>query len=107
MKNIGSELGGLLKKICLWGGVMAAVCWGYMCLCMYYLGVTCEKAVELEDKKAKRTMLGCYMTRYGVLFVLCAGAMLTKAVSPVGILLPQFYPRIILYVIQIRERRDK
>ena len=42
-----------------------------------------------------------------VLFVLCAGAMLTKAVSPVGILLPQFYPRIILYVIQIRERRDK
>ena len=68
MKNIGSELGGLLKKICLWGGVMAAVCWaftllwgfditqlagfalgwGYMCLCMYYLGVTCEKAVELE-----------------------------------------------------------
>ena len=74
---------------------------------MYYLGVTCEKAVELEGKKAKRTMLGCYMTRYGVLFVLCAGAMLTKAVSAVGILLPQFYPRIILYVIQIRERRDK
>ena len=70
-------------------------------------GVTCEKAVELECKKAKRTMLGCYMTRYGVLFVLCAGAMLTKAVSAVGILLPQFYPRIILYVIQIRERRDK
>ena len=97
-----------------------ALGWGYMCLCMYYLGVTCEKAVELvgmaecvnilmelEGKKAKRTMLGCYMTRYGVLFVLCAGAMLTKAVSPVGILLPQFYPRIILYVIQIRERRDK
>ena len=26
MKNIGSELGGLLKKICLWGGVMAVVC---------------------------------------------------------------------------------
>ena len=48
-----------------------------------------------------------YMARYGVLFVLCAGAMLTKAVSAVGILLPQFYPRIILYVIQIRERRDK
>ena len=127
MKNIGSELGGLLKKICLWGGGMAVVFWaftllwgfditqlagfalgwGYMCLCMYYLGVTCEKAVELEGKKAKRTMLGCYMTRYGVLFVLCAGAMLTKAVSAVGILLPQFYPRIILYVIQIRERRDK
>ena len=63
--------------------------------------------MELEGKKAKRTMLGCYMTRYGVLFVLCAGAMLTKAVSAVGILLPQFYPRIILYVIQIRERRDK
>ena len=63
--------------------------------------------MELEGKKAKRTMLGCYMTRYGVLFVLCAVAMLTKAVSAVGILLPQFYPRIILYVIQIRERRDK
>ena len=73
MKNIGSELGGLLKKICLWGGVMATVCWaftllwgfditqlagfalgwGYMCLCMYYLGVTCEKAVELEGKKGR------------------------------------------------------
>lgn len=127
MKNIGSELGGLLKKICLWGGVMAAACWaftllwgfaisqltgfllgwGYMCLCMFYLGVTCEKAVDLDGKKAKRTMLGCYMARYGVLFVLCAVAMLTKAVSAVGILLPQFYPRMILYVIQIRERRDK
>ena len=71
MKNIGSELGGLLKKICLWGGVMAAACWaftllwgfaisqltgfllgwGYMCLCMFYLGVTCEKAVDLDGKK--------------------------------------------------------
>lgn len=81
--------------------------WGYMCLCMFYLGVTCEKAVELDGKKAKRSMLGCYMARYGVLFVLCAVAMLTKAVSAVGILLPQFYPRIILYVMQIRERRDK
>ena len=127
MKNIGSELGGLLKNICLWGGVMAAACWaftllwgfaisqltgfllgwGYMCLCMFYLGGTCEKAVDLDGKKAKRTMLGCYMARYGVLFVLCAVAMLTKAVSAVGILLPQFYPRIILYVMQIRERRDK
>ena len=126
MKNIGSELGGLLKKICLWGGVMAAACWaftllwgfaisqltgfllgwGYMFIFMFYLGVTCEKAVDLDGKKAKRTMLGCYMARYGVLFVLCAVAMLTKAVSAVGILLPQFYPRIILYVMQIRERRD-
>lgn len=127
MRNVGSELGVLLKKIRLWGGVMTAACWaftllwgfditqltgfllgwGYMCLCMFYLGVTCEKAVELDGKKAKRTMLGCYMVRYGVLFVLCAVAMLTKAVSAVGILLPQFYPRIILYVMQIRERRDK
>lgn len=127
MRNVGSELGALLKKIRLWGGVMTAACWaftllwgfditqltgfllgwGYMCLCMFYLGVTCEKAVELDGKKAKRSMLGCYMARYGVLFVLCAVAMLTKAVSAVGILLPQFYPRIILYVMQIRERRDK
>lgn len=127
MRNVGSELGALLKKICLWGGVMAAACWaftllwgfditqltgflfgwGYMCLCMFYLGVTCENAVELDGKKAKRSMLGCYVARYGVLFVLCAVAMLTKAVSAVGILLPQFYPRIILYVMQIRERRDK
>ena len=127
MRNVGSELGALLKKIRLWGGVMTATCWaftllwgfditqltgfllgwGYMCLCMFYLGVTCEKAVELDGKKAKRSMLGCYMARYGVLFVLCAVAMLTKAVSAVGILLPQFYPRIILYVMQIRERRDK
>lgn len=104
MKNIGSELGGLLKKICLWGGVMAAVCWaftllwgfditqlagfalgwGYMCLCMYYLGVTCEKAVELEGKKAKRTMLGCYMTRYGVLFVLLCGGYAHKGSKSSG-----------------------
>ena len=127
MRNVGSELGALLKKICLWGGVMAAACWaftllwgfditqltgfllgwGYMCLCMFYLGVTCEKAGERDGNKAKRSMLGCYVARYGVLFVLCAVAMLTKAVSAVGILLPQFYPRIILYVMQIRERRDK
>ena len=127
MKNTNSELGGLLKSICLWGGVMSAVCWaftllwgfelpqlagfvlgwGYMCLCMGYLGRTCERAVELDGKKAKRTMLGCYMIRYGLLFVLCAAAMLTRAVSAVGILLPQFYPRMILCVMQMRERRDK
>ena len=32
MKNIGSELGGLLKKICLWGGAMAVVCWAFTLL---------------------------------------------------------------------------
>lgn len=130
MDNHGAEFDTvkpLLKKIYRCAAVMTTVCWcvtliwgfqlkdllgfavgyGYMCLCMWYLGRTCERAVELSADKAKKSMLSCYVVRYAGLFVLCAAAMLTGLLGAVGVLLPQFFPRLILCALQASERRDR
>ncbi len=127
MKTEKSEIQRLLRKIYSRSAVMTAAAWcvtliwgfrlgnllgfmigyGYMCLCMSYLGRTCEKAVELDEKKAKKSMLVCYILRYAGLFALCAAAMLTGAVSGVCVLVPQFFPRIALSLMQFCERKDK
>lgn len=126
-KKDRSEIRKLLGRIYPIGGVLAAVCflvtlirgfelrtlagfavgYGYMCLCCFYLGSTCERAVSMDKGRAKRAMLVCYFLRYGGLFVLCAASMLTGAVNVVGVLVPQFFPRIALTIIQFLDRKDK
>ena len=73
-----------------------AVGYGYVVVCYEYLAYSCEKAVELDVKKGKRTMLTCFAVRYAGLFALSAAAMLTGCMNVIGILVPQFYPRIVL-----------
>ena len=126
-KTENSDIRVLLKKMLPWGAVLNVVCWCitliwgfsfssllgfivgfvYVCFCYVYLGNTCEKAVKLDVSKAKRLMLKCYIFRYLGLFALCALSMLTGYLNVVGILLPQFYPRIILTVMQFVQRKEK
>ena len=122
-----SQIRLLCDKIFAGGGVLSVICWCvtlfwgfevrtllgfivgyfYMCACYMYLGKTCEYAVTLDEKKAKNSMLRCYIIRYAGLFVLCSVSMLTGMVNFVGVLLPQFFPRIVLSVLQIYKRKDK
>lgn len=111
-----SPLSDLLYSLLLPMAVMTAVCWcatllwgfdvptligfavgyGYVVACCFYLAHSCEKAVELDVKKGKRVMLACYAVRFAVLFVLCAFSMHTGCINVIGVLVPQFFPRIVL-----------
>lgn len=122
-----SALRPLLNKIYPAGGVITAVCWlftliwgfelrtllgflvgyGYMCLCYEYLARVCERAVRLDRKRGGRAVTACYMIRFAGLFLLCAMGMLTGYLNFVGILLPQFSPKIILMVMQFTRGRNK
>lgn len=125
--EFNSEIMQLLKRMLPWGIILNIVCllitfiwnfsWSsflgfvvgfvYVCLCYLYLGYTCEKAVRCDKSKAKRSMLTCYIVRFSGMFILCAISMLTGIMNVVGILLPQFYPRIILTVMQFADRKGK
>lgn len=126
MDSNENTLAPLVGRIVRYGAVLSAVCWaftliwgfelrtllgfvigyGFMCAAMLYLSRTCERAVELDAAKAKRLMTQCYVLRYFALFAVCAAAMLTGLVNVVGVLVPQFYPRIILTLIQIFSRKE-
>lgn len=121
-----SALRPLLNKIYPAGVVMTLVCWlftliwgfelktllgflvgcGYMCLCYEYLARVCERAVRLDKKRGGRAVTACYMIRFAGLFALCAAGMLTGYLNFAGILLPQFFPKIILTVMQFTKGRN-
>ena len=116
----------LVGRIIRYGAVLSVLCWaftliwgfelrtltgfavgyGFMCLAMIYLAKSCEKAVGLDVMKAKRLMTQCYILRYFALFAICALSMLTGYVNVVGVLVPQFFPRVILSVIQFFSRKE-
>lgn len=73
-----------------------AVGFAYLVWCYRYLARTVEKAVGLDVKKAKRLMLSCYCVRYGGMFALCFVGYWFGIFSPLGIAVPQLYPRIVL-----------
>lgn len=116
LKNDSFGISKLLKQIYFWGGLCTAVCfaftlffgfdianligfavgYGYMCLCYEYLGRTCVKCVSMDKKKACRSIKACYFIRYGGLFVLCAAGSFSSLATMSTILIPQFFPRLIL-----------
>ena len=126
-KNSDSGIYTLMKKMFPYGVVLLVLCWCftliwgfdlstltgfvvgfvYACISCAYLGYCCENSVKLDVKKAKRKMLGCYFTRFSVLFLLCAFAMLTKKINVVGVLVPQFYPKIVLQIMQWSEKSGR
>lgn len=84
-----------------------AVGYGYVVLCYFYLASSCEKAVELDVQKGKRTMLTCFFVRFAGLFALSAFAMLTHWLNVIGILMPQFFPRIVLTAKELFIRKER
>ncbi|MBR1765327.1 MAG: hypothetical protein IJ746_08035 [Ruminococcus sp.] len=78
----------------LWGFLVGTA---YACGCMRWLAGASQRAVRsMNTAKAKRIMRGCYAARMSILVLLCAAAMLSGLMSPVGIIVPQLFPRILL-----------
>ena len=71
----------------------------YVSLCYVYVAKTVENAVEMPEKRAKRSVISCYIIRYIGLFLLCFVAIQFKIFNVVGILIPQMYPRMAISVI--------
>lgn len=126
MNGEKSEIRLLLEKIYRWGALCAVVCfavtlfwgfdfsnltgfavgYGYMCVSFEYFGRVCEKAVTQDKKKAVRAVRACYFIRFGGLFLLCALSMLTGLASFAGIIVPQFFPKIILTVNEFSHKKS-
>lgn len=73
--------------------------WVYVSVGYCYLADTVCKAAQMQAsqlKKAKRAVRSCYLMRFLGLFMLCWLGFETELIDPVGILLPQFFPRPIL-----------
>lgn len=122
-----SPLHELVNSMLVPMAIMTAVCWAvtlfwgfdvpmllgfaigcvYSMACCEYLAISCEKAVELDVQKGKRVMLACYLIRFAGLFLLCAAAMLTGRINGIGVLVPQFFPRIILTVKEFIVRKGR
>lgn len=77
----------------------------YVAACYAYVAHTVEKAVDMTTKRGKRAMIVCYMVRYAGLFVLCFVAIQFKVFNVIGIIIPQFYPRIAFGLIAFVERK--
>lgn len=77
----------------------------YVVICYIYVAYTVERAVDMTEKRAKRTMIVCYAVRYTGLFLLCFLAMELKLFNVIGIIIPQFYPRMAFGLIALRERK--
>lgn len=70
-----------------------------------YLADTINKAVSHSRGKAKRMMMNCYLVRMLGLGVLGYLALTYDFMNFVGFLLPQFYPRMILTIMNFLEKR--
>ncbi len=68
----------------------------YVVLSYYYLSETIYRAVNHSRKKAQRIMFFCYLLRYLILVLLCLIALITKVINVFALLVPQFFPRIVL-----------
>lgn len=117
----------ILRKIYIFGGALSAACfaltliWGfdlknligfaagyvYLCVCYFYFGRVCESAVKCNVKKAAHLMRVCYFTRYAGLFLLSGLAAGLGFANFTGIVIPQFFPRIILTADQFFGGRKK
>ena len=99
---------------------LLSLCWGfdlkmllgfavgyvYVCLCYVYVARTVENAVGMSKQKAKRSVITCYVIRYAGLFLLCFLAMQFKCFNVVGVVIPQFYPRMAVGIISYFERKN-
>ena len=77
----------------------------YVTVCYVYVAHTVERAVDMTEKRAKRTMIVCYAVRYAGLFLLSFLAMEFKIFNVIGIVIPQFYPRMAFGLMALRERK--
>lgn len=78
----------------------------YVCACYIYVANTVENAVDMPEKKAKRSVISCYVIRYIGLFLLCFFGTEFKLFNMLGVVIPQFYPRIALSIISFIDKKS-
>lgn len=74
---------------------------------MIYLGYTVTKAMNMEHGKAKKYLVSNYLFRYLVFGVIFALSVYSNYVNILALILPLFYPRIVLAVIAIFDRKEE
>lgn len=77
----------------------------YVVLSYFYMAETIERAVKRNKKTAQRMMFCCYLIRYIVLLLICVIAFKTEIFNVFSVLIPQFFPRIVLMFNNFRERK--
>lgn len=73
--------------------------WIFLIICELFLAWEICRCAELkisQIRKGKRIIRSCYFLRFFGLFLLCWLGFESNAYNPVGILIPQFTPRIIV-----------
>lgn len=78
----------------------------YVVVCYIYVAVTVKRAIEMNKKQAKRAMMICFGIRYAGLFLLCFLAMQFRLFNIIGIVIPQFLPRMAFTVMAFLERKS-
>lgn len=121
-----SYLKPVLKKLLLVMAILnllfycLSLCWGfnlktmlgfvvgfiYVSICYIYIAHTVENAVNMTEKRAKRSMIVCYTVRNTGLFLICFFAMEFKIFNIIGIIIPQFYPRMAFGLMAFGERKS-
>lgn len=77
----------------------------YICWNLYYLGYTISKSVYKTQKNAKRYMRGNYILRYAILVLIFGIAFNATFISTLGVVIPLFYPKIVLGFNVLKGRR--
>ena len=60
----------------------------------FFMGLTVQKAVELEEKKAALTIKVSQIARTFAMFVIAGAGVLLEYFNPITVLIPLFFPRI-------------
>lgn len=78
--------------------------WVYLCICYIYLADTvCSVAKITNIKAARKKIMACYFLRFAGLFLLCWLSFEIEIINVVGVLIPQFFPKIIMYIKYVKK----
>lgn len=77
----------------------------YVCFCYIFVAKTVSDSVEMPENKAKKSVISCFVIRYIGLFLICFIAMRFKIFNVIGIVIPQFYPKIAVSIITFWDSR--
>lgn len=68
----------------------------YICWNLYFLGYTISKSIYKSKQNAKRYIRGSYIFRYALLVVVFGIAYNVDFISILGVVIPLFYPKIVI-----------
>lgn len=79
----------------------------FTCFNMIFLGIIVTKSINMEQGKAKKLLFSSYLLRYSVFGVIFAISVYSSCINILALILPLFYPRIVLSIITFYERKEE